>query len=66
MKHEHNYAKMLRSTQTLIERSNSEVASENLYVTGCHPRLSCSIEDGISQAVCVKDLLVISPLKPSC
>ena len=40
------------------------VASESLYVTGCHPCRSRSLEDDRSHEVCVSVLRVISPSSP--
>lgn len=42
------------------------VASESLYVTGCHPRLSRSLDEERSHNVCVNVLRVISPSRPLC
>lgn len=42
------------------------VASETLYVTGCHPRLSRSLEAERSHALCVTDRRVSSSSRPLC
>jgi hypothetical protein len=51
---------------TFIDFISAGVASETLYVTGCHPRLSRSLEDERSHALCVTDLLVSSSSRPLC
>ena len=56
----------LKKLYTFIDLISAGVASETLYVTGCHPRLSRSLEAERSHALCVTDRRVSSSSKPVC
>jgi ABC-type transporter Mla MlaB component len=56
----------VKETYTLMDFTSAGVASDTLYVTGCHPRLSRSLEDDRSHALCVTDLRVSSSSRPLC
>lgn len=51
---------------TFMDCISRGVASAYLYVAGCHPRRSWSLEDERSHEEYVNDLLVSSPSRPSC